>query len=117
MYNCSKIIHSIIEKNLTSVLNVTETTQENSSGKKKKNIYAYIYNQSETDNVKNGLFWLEMRTVLLTEKPIIAWYCVGKMFLTFWHLHKDIFDNHKKKKNFCLLIFLVHKHWCGSSFW
>ena len=25
--------------------------------KEKKNIYAYIHNQSETDNVKKDLFW------------------------------------------------------------
>ena len=47
----------------------------------------------------------------LTGKPSVAWYCIGKMFLTFWHLSKgssighnwiNIFDNHKK--DFCLLI-------------
>ena len=52
-----------------------------------------------------------METMWLTGKPSVAWYCVGKMFLTFWHLSKDsstghkwisIFENHKK--DFCLLI-------------
>ena len=47
----------------------------------------------------------------LTGKPSVAWCCIGKIFLTFWHLSKgsstghkwiNIFDNHKK--DFCLLI-------------
>ena len=56
-------------------------------------------------------FALEMGTMWLTGKPSVAWYCVGKMFLTFWHLSKDsstgqnwinVFENHKK--DFYLLI-------------
>ena len=52
-----------------------------------------------------------MGTMWLTGKPSVAWYCIGNMFLTFWHLSKgsstghnwiNIFDNHKK--DFCLLI-------------
>ena len=55
-------------------------------------------------------FDLEMGTMWLIGKPSVAWYCIGKMFLTFEHLSKDsstdhnwikIFDNHKK--DFCLL--------------
>ena len=72
---------------------------------------AYIYNQSLTDNVKVTCFSLEMGTMWLTGKPSVAWHCIGKMFLTFWHLSKDsstghnwitIFDSHKK--DFCSLI-------------
>ena len=56
-------------------------------------------------------FDLEMGTIWVIGKPSAAWYCIGKMFLTFQHLSKDsstghnwinIFDNHKK--DFCLLI-------------
>ena len=37
MYKCAEIIHIIIEKNLTSVLNVTETTQKSYKFVAKKN--------------------------------------------------------------------------------
>ena len=36
LYKCTKIIHIIIENNLTSVLNLTETTQKNYKFKWKK---------------------------------------------------------------------------------
>ena len=161
IYKCSKIVHIIKKRDLTSVLNLTEATQKNwkfSWQKEKKNIYIYIYIYIYITNCRQSCFslldliravlmsgmkvslyrhlecpmhvvtsqswqsfwdrhWkmasfgLEMGTMWLTGKPSVAWYCIGKIFLTFWHLSKgsstghnwiNIFDNHKK--DFCLLI-------------
>ena len=106
MYNCAKIIHIIIEKKLTSVLNLTETTQKSYKFKwQKKNlyryiyIYAYIYNPSETDNVKNGLFWFGNENSVIDWKAqccmVLCWENISHL-LAFepGQLHRSYLNQH-----------------------